>query len=226
MTTVLHTAPVTNLPALSGQAEQAQHEITEAGRYLLEFGALAPNGRNGAFNGGIRLPDSEHFVIASRGGAIAVDLSGKHIAGEPNRGLLEVIEIYASVFRERPDLNAIIHTHSPNLTAYAIAHKPFPLRYWSVAKRAGVDEIPLGDWAPRYAAEPVLASLRAAPAAPAVLLRNRGLFAWGSDGVLALAKQLASLEEAAEITLKAEVLGGPQPLPQGAIQAFVASKRG
>lgn len=226
MTTALTATPATSLADLSEQAAQAQHDITEAGRYLLEFGALAPNGRSGAFNGGIRLPESDRFVIASRGGAIEVDLNGKHLAGEPNRGLLEVIAIYASVFRERPDLNAIIHTHSPNLTAYAIAHKPFPLRYWSVAKRTGVDEIPLGDWAPRYAAEPVLTSLRAAPAAPAVLLRNRGLFAWGSEGVLALARQLASLEEAAEITLKAEVLGGPQPLPDGAIAAFVAAKRG
>ncbi|MEH8016574.1 class II aldolase/adducin family protein [Rheinheimera muenzenbergensis] len=224
MTTTLQAT--TTLRPLSAHAIQAQHEITEAGRYLLEFGALAPAGRSGAFNGGIRLPDSDHFVIASRGGAIEVSLSGQHLAGEPNRGLIEVIEIYASVFRERPDLNAIIHTHSPNLTAYAIAHKPFPLRYWSVAKRAGVDEIPLGDWAPRYAAEPVLASLRKAPSAPAVLLRNRGLFAWGKEGVLALARQLASLEEAAEITLKAEVLGGPQPLPEGAIANFIAAKRG
>ena len=90
----------------------------------------------------------------------------------------------------------------------------------------GVREIPLGDWAPRYSAEPVLQSLRAHPKAPAVLLRNRGLFTWGSKGILELAKQLASIEEAAEITLKAEILGGSQELPAGSIEDFATKQQG
>jgi len=224
MTTAIETTE--DVKALSAFGLQAQFEITEAGRYLLEAGALAPHGRSGAFNGGIRVPGEDKFVLGGKSGAIEVSLDGVHLAGELTRGLKEIIALYSAVFRERPDLNAIIHTHSPNLTAYAIAHKPFPLRYWSVAKRVGVREIPLGDWAPRYSAEPVLQSLRAHPKAPAVLLRNRGLFTWGGKGILELAKQLASIEEAAEITLKAEILGGSQELPAGSIEDFATKQQG
>ncbi len=88
------------------------------------------------------------------------------IAGPDDKSLREVIAVYKAIFEARPDVNAALHTHSPHLTAYAIAHKPFPIRYWSVAKRAGVNEIPLAEWAPRYSAEPILDVIRAHPKAP------------------------------------------------------------
>jgi ribulose-5-phosphate 4-epimerase/fuculose-1-phosphate aldolase len=87
-----------------------------------------------------------------------------------------------------------------------------------------VNEIPLAEWAPRYSAEPVIEVIRRYPDAPATLLKNRGLFAWGSKGVAALAALIDQLDEAAEITLLSERLGGPQPLPEDAVEQFVASK--
>ena len=220
-------ASVSVLPRkeLSPFAQQAREEIESAGRLLLEFGTLSTRGK-GAYNGGIRVPGEDKFVLGAFGSAITVGLDGTHYEGEINRGLKEIIGVYSAVFKERPDVNAIIHTHSPYLTAHAIAHQPFRINYWSLAKKAGTDEIPLGDWAPRYAPEPILKSLREKPRAPAVLLRNRGLFAWGSEGLTALAKLLNSLEEGAEIAVYAKLLGGAQPLPEGALDKFLAAKQG
>ena len=157
---------------------------------------------------------------------VLVGFDGTHYEGEITKGLKEVIGVYSAIFQERADINAALHTHSPYLTAHAIAHKSFEISYWSVAKRAGVETIPLGDWAPRYAPEPIVKSLREHPAAPAVLLRNRGLFTWGSKGLIEVAKLLNSLEEAAEIGVYAKLLGGAQSLPQGALDSFLAQRKG
>lgn len=204
-------------------AEAAQ-AIAETGRILKEKGSLSTRGA-GAFNAAVRI-DADRFVIGSLKQHIVASFAGEQVGGPEDRSLREVIAVYKAIFDERPELNAALHTHSPHLTAYAIAHKPFPIRYWSVAKRAGVNEIPLAEWAPRYSLEPVTDAMRKHPKAPAVLLKNRGLFAWGSQGIAALGALIHSLDEAAEITLLAERIGGPQPLPDGAVEAFVASKAG
>ncbi len=220
---------MTNLATLSPtdpdqRFSAAAEEIAEAGRTLKEKGSLSTRGP-GAFNAAVRI-DADHFVIGALKAFIVVGFDGRQVAGPEDRSLREVITVYKAIFDERPDLNAALHTHSPHLTAYAIAHKPFPIRYWSVAKRAGVNEIPLAEWAPRYSADPILDVMRKYPLAPATLLKNRGLFGWGTEGVSALAGLIHNLDEAAEITLLSERIGGPQPLPEGAVEAFVASKAG
>jgi L-fuculose-phosphate aldolase len=50
-----------------------------------------------------------------------------------------------------------------------------------------------------------------------VLLANHGLLAFGPDQRLA-AQLIVSLEEAAEMMLLAERLGGSQPFPAGALE--------
>ncbi len=220
---------MTNVTALNRTdidqlVSDAAAEIAAAGRHLKDRGSLSTRG-TGAFNAAVRI-DDEHFVIGSLKQAILVSFDGHQVSGPEDRSLREVITVYKAIFDERPDVDAALHTHSPHLTAYAIAHRPFPIRYWSVAKRAGVNEIPLAEWAPRYSAEPVIDVIRKYPDVPATLLKNRGLFAWGSKGVSALAALIDNLDEAAEITLLSERLGGPQPLPEGAVEAFVATKAG
>jgi L-ribulose-5-phosphate 4-epimerase len=221
MTTI---TAVRDAPALDEAIDAIAADIQNTGRSLKEKGSLSTRG-SGAFNAAVRV-DETRFVIGSLKQAIVVGFDGVQIAGPDDKSLREVIAVYKAIFEARPDVNAALHTHSPHLTAYAIAHKPFPIRYWSVAKRAGVNEIPLAEWAPRYSAEPILDVIRAHPRAPATLLKNRGMFAWGSDGVEALGALIHSLDEAAEITLLSERIGGPQPLPDGAVEAFVASKAG
>jgi L-ribulose-5-phosphate 4-epimerase len=199
-------------------------QIEQAGQVLLEWGSLSTRGQ-GAYNAGIRIPGQQAFVLGTFGEAAVVDFDG-NVEGELSRSLREVVAVYTAVFKERDDLQAVLHTHSPYLTAHAIAHKPFRIQYWSLAKRAGTEEIPLSAWAPRYAPEPVLESLRAHPDAPAVLLRNRGLFAWTSKTLLDLAQLLNGLEEGAEIAVYSALLGGGKDLPEGALEAFLQQRKG
>jgi L-ribulose-5-phosphate 4-epimerase len=216
--------PIPTTEALSPAATAIAQDIFKAGKRLLDAGSLSPKGK-GAFNAAVKL-GSDSFVIGGLDAAIVVSYDGTLLEGEPDRSLQEVVSVYAAIFREKPAVNAAIHTHSPHLTAYAIAHKPFPIHYWSLAKRAGVHEIPLAEWAPRYAAEPVIDAIRANPKTPVVLLKNRGLFGWGEKGIDELSKLLNSLDEGAQITLWSQVLGGAQPLPTGALDTFLAAKKG
>jgi L-ribulose-5-phosphate 4-epimerase len=199
-------------------------QIEQAGQVLLEWGSLSTRGQ-GAYNAGIRIPGQQAFVLGTFGEAAIVDFDG-NVEGELSRSLREVVAVYTAVFKERGDLQAVLHTHSPYLTAHAIAHKPFRIQYWSLAKRAGTEEIPLSAWAPRYAPEPVLESLRAHPDAPAVLLRNRGLFAWTPKTLLDRAQLLNGLEEGAEIAVYSALLGGGKDLPEGALDAFLQQRKG
>ncbi|MBB3224016.1 class II aldolase/adducin family protein [Pseudoduganella umbonata] len=217
--------PVAPVRELSDFGVRARFEIQQAHALLRDWGTLSTRGK-GAFNAAVRAPGTERLVIGDAKQAALVTFDGELVEGELNRGLQEVIGVYAALFRERADLQAALHTHSPYLTAHAIAHKPFRINYWSVAKRAGVEEIPLADFAPRYAPEPIIKSLREHPDAPATLLRNRGLFTWGKGSIGDVARLLNSLEEAAEINVYAAQIGGARPLPEGALDAFIAQRKG
>jgi L-fuculose-phosphate aldolase len=37
--------------------------------------------------------------------------------------------MHACVYRERKDVGAVIHTHSPRATSFALAHTPLPVAY-------------------------------------------------------------------------------------------------
>lgn len=217
---------VAKSPRLSDQARWIARDIFKAARILGDRGSLSTGGPGpGPFNAAVRF-GADRFVIGGLDTAFVVGFDGVVHEGEPSWFLQEVVEVYAAIFAAKPEATAAVHTHSPRLTAFAIAHRPLPLHYWAAAKRAGVAEIPLAEWAPRYSAKPVVDAIAAHPKAPVVLLKNRGLFGWSDKGVVALAELLNSLEETAEITIWSEILGGAKPLPDGALDAYIAQRRG
>ena len=144
---------------------------------------------------------------------VTIDLrDGCIIEGEAHAGLVEVAPLYVAVHRERPDIQAVIHTHSPQLSAFAVARQPFPLRLEALhAHAASVDAIPVTRWGTRYEPEPIIEALREHPGTPAVIHGNHGPFVFGRDThhVFAL---LALLEEAAASTILAARLPSA-PIP-------------
>ena len=139
--------------------------------------------------------------------------------GTLSANLQEVAALHVAILRERPQATSVIHTHSLYLTAHAIARRP--LRPYSSGLLGLLREdhqIPVSEWGPRYASQPVIDLLRDDTTAPAVLLANHGPFAWSEKGVLGAARLLVALEDAAHLALLAEQLGGAQALPAGAAE--------
>jgi ribulose-5-phosphate 4-epimerase/fuculose-1-phosphate aldolase len=210
------------------QFTAARSAINEAGRFLLERGVLSA-GRS--FNAAVRLSGTRQAVIAGfrprassePNPAIVIDIDATSFEGSEVPRLREIAAAYAALFRERTDIASILHTHSPNLTAFAVAHRPLPIAYGTSLIKRTADPIPVAAWGPRYAAQPILDVVRAHPNAPALLLANRGVLAFSGESIEKLARFVVGLEESAWIAIQAQVLGGIQPFPRGAHEAMQKS---
>jgi L-fuculose-phosphate aldolase/L-ribulose-5-phosphate 4-epimerase len=166
-------------------------------------------------NAAIRVPGEEKLILAGfegplKGGPAATVVVGFDHAvheGDLHYYHEEVLHLHIAVLRERPDVNVSIHTHSPYLIGWALANRPLPLQHSAELAHLPVREIPISAPARRDDAGPVIETLRAYPAAPALLIGNHGLIAWGSD-IPRTGQLIVSLEEAARFALDAEELAG------------------
>lgn len=201
--------------------QQFEQAFAEARRLLIKTATLPPTE---AGNISLRIPGEDRLVIASlsdphSGVAAVVDFELQEHQGSLTDNLKEVAALHIAIYRERPQVNSVIHTHSHYLTAFSIARQP--LRAYAMAVLGILkedEEIPVSAWAPRYTVGPVIDTLRAHPQAPAALLANHGPFAWSSGGVLSATRVLINLEEAAYLTFLAQQIGTPQGFPEGAAE--------
>jgi L-ribulose-5-phosphate 4-epimerase len=172
--------------------------------------------------------DGERIILSSggtiRGLTIAdlavVSFDGKVLDGDMEPTAAEIVGMHVGVYRARPRARAVIHTHSPHATAFALAHEPLPCAYEALLRFGVAEPIPVADWAPRGSPESVGNIVQKAtehPTVPAVLLGNHGLLAWGADPIEA-ARLVVAMEEAARVTLDARRLGGEKPFPPGALE--------
>ena len=199
--------------------------IVDAAELLVRSGVLS-HSRHG--NSSVRLPDGQSLLITgvstllntSPESLVVVDLDGGVREGSLAPTSAEIVGMHAVVYRVRPDVGAVIHTHSPMVTTYAMAHTPLPIHYEGLLRLGVSADIPLAAWGPRGSRESIAhieEALTAHPQASAVLLANHGLLAFGPDQAF-VAQLIVSLEEAAETMLLAERLGGSRPFPPGALE--------
>lgn len=121
----------------------------------------------------------------------------------------EMTAAHLVVYRTRPQVGAVIHTHSPNLLAFAFRGRPLPARYEPLVRLGQAEEVPVvpglaGD--PARLAGAVAALIAERPGTQAVLLAGHGVLAFGPDTEAAVSL-LVTLEEAAEAELRAAALG-------------------
>jgi L-fuculose-phosphate aldolase len=128
--------------------------------------------------------------------------------------------IHRDVYRRRPEIGAIVHTHSTFATAYACLRRPLPAFHYLIAK-AGGTEIRCARYA-TYGTEALSRNALAALAgARACLLANHGLLALGAD--LASARSLAEeIEALAAQYAAARAMGTPVILPAREMRAVRA----
>jgi L-fuculose-phosphate aldolase len=120
--------------------------------------------------------------------------------------------IHRDIYRSRPAVGAVVHTHSTFATALSCLRRPIPAFHYMVAK-AGGDDIRCA----RYATYGTAALSRNALAAlaggrRACLLANHGLLALGAD--LESARRLAEeIEALCAQYIHARAAGRPVALP-------------
>lgn len=152
-----------------------------------------------------------------------IGFDGKVREGRVPGGTMEIAAMHTEVYKLRADIGAIIHTHSPYATAWAIANRPLPCIYEAMARFDMHDGVPVAPYAPRGSRESVANILGViGPKTRCVLLQNHGILAFGENLEDALRMALI-LEEAAHMATIAESLGGATVIPED--QAYYARQR-
>ena len=207
-------------------SSELRAQLVQAAELLFKSGVMQASGHG---NMSARL-EGDRMLLTRRGGTIRamtpddfveVTFDGQVLAGELQPDAREIVGMHSGVYRERADVGAVIHTHSPHATGFALANESLPCAYEALLRFGVTDAIPVAGWAPRGSPEHVaniVAQLREYPTVPAVLLGNHGLLAFAADPV-ATARLVIIMEEAAQMTLAARRLGGERPFPPGALEA-------
>jgi len=143
----------------------------------------------------------EHMVV--------MDMSGQVVEGhfKPSSDAYSHLCIY----KHRPDVGGVVHTHSPYATAFAAVGKPIPCVLTAIADEFG-GEIPCGGFAligDDAIGQVVVDSIGQSPA---VLLKNHGVFTVGRTAEAAV-KAAVMVEDAARTVWLALQLGQPQEIP-------------
>jgi L-fuculose-phosphate aldolase len=130
-----------------------------------------------------------------------VRLDGTVVEGDLAGLSDEMVAAHIGVYRARPQAGAVIHTHSPNLLAFALEGRPLPVRYEPLRRLGQAEEVPVV-----RSPGSVAGAVVELTGTQALLLAGHGVLAFGADTQAAVAL-LVTLEEAAEAELRAAVLG-------------------
>lgn len=207
--------------------EQAR-QLVEAAESLFTAGVMSHSGHANlsARLDGERFLLTPGFVRGLRPEQLAtVGIDGRVLRGELRSVSTEIIAMHSVVYRARPGVGAIIHTHSPAATAFAVAHRPLPCRTEPMLRFGQAEEVPVVPWGPRgsdVSVRGIADVLERRPTTAAALLANHGLLVFGPDPA-ATAHLLVAIEESAEAEVTAAAIGGAVDFPDGALEAVRAS---
>jgi L-ribulose-5-phosphate 4-epimerase len=115
------------------------------------------------------------------------------------------------LYRNLPGVHGVVHTHSNYATAFAAIGSAIPLCLTAIADEFG-DEIPCAPYCDNEGQHIGESILEHRNGAPAILLANHGVFAWG-DSPRAALKAAVMTEDVAKTVWLAKQIGKPNALP-------------
>jgi L-fuculose-phosphate aldolase len=185
--------------------------VATAALRLLEAGLLRGTAGNlSARSGGLVAvtPTGVDYRRLDQGSVPVVDLDGRPVDGElaPSSEL----PLHLAVYRARPDVGAVVHTHSRFATTFAVLGEELPAVHYLLA-HAG-RRVRVAPYATYGTGELADACVAALGGGRAVLLANHGVVAVGAGLERALLAAEA-VEEVAELCWRARCLGSPVVLP-------------
>ncbi|MGQ9626301.1 MAG: L-ribulose-5-phosphate 4-epimerase [Anaerolineae bacterium] len=140
---------------------------------------------------------------------IVVDLEGQVIEGRLNPSVDTATHLY--IYRHRPDVGGIVHTHSTYATVFAVLGRPIPVYLTAIADEFG-GPIPVGSYAPIGGEEIGREVVRSIGDSPAILMKNHGVFTIGPNPTAAV-KAAVMVEDVARTVYFALLLGQPDEIP-------------
>ncbi|HEX9372205.1 MAG TPA: L-ribulose-5-phosphate 4-epimerase, partial [Roseiflexaceae bacterium] len=140
---------------------------------------------------------------------VVVSLDGKIVEGQLKPSSDTASHLY--IYRNRPDVNGVVHTHSAYATAFAALGKPIPVYLTAIADEFG-GPIPCAGFALIGGEEIGQQVVAHIGSSPAVLLKNHGVFTVGASVTTAV-KAAVMVEDVARAVWLALQLGQPDEIP-------------
>lgn len=190
---------------------QAREDAEHARAFLIETGTLSASRTFGVVH---RIPDTDALVSVrfapswSRKQGVTVNLSR---FSEQKDNILH---------EPRLEADTLVHAHTPYLSAWSLAQKPFPILYVAAQRHLLAREIPNHLERRRTPLDVVRERLDQYPELappPALLESNGGANFWGK-GILETARLILFIEEAARYQAIAEQIGGAQEYTDGNLE--------
>ena len=201
---------------------QAKAEILEAGKKIYQRGLVAANDGNLS----VRVGENALWVTptgVSKGAMteemlVKLDLDGNLLLG--TRLPSSEVKLHLRIYRENPDVRAVVHAHPPAATAFACAGVPLdrPVLQEAVVQLGTVPVAPFALPGSQGVADSIAPFCRAYRAA---LLEYHGAVTWG-DSMRQAHYRLECLEQMALVTLHLKALGCDRVMPPSLVEELEA----
>jgi L-fuculose-phosphate aldolase len=187
--------------------EQVRADIVEAGRRMYSRGYVASNDGNIS----ARLDDKRLMTTpksVSKGFMtpdmmVVVDYDGTKVSGD--RDASSELPMHLEIYRNRPDVNGVVHAHPPIATGFAVAGIPLT-RAVLAEVITTLGSIPIAEYGTPSTAELPEAVRKYIKAHDGMLLANHGAVTCGPS-VMAAYYKMETIEHFAKISLVARLLG-------------------
>jgi L-ribulose-5-phosphate 4-epimerase len=194
--------------------EKLRHKLTQLHLELPRHALVAWTSGNVS----LRDPESGYVLIKPSGvryevlqpeHMVVLDLQGKVIEGHLSPSSDTASHLY--IYRHRPDVFGVVHTHSPYATAFAALGKPIPVYLTAIADEFG-GPIPCAGFALIGGEQIGKLVVETIGESPAVLLKNHGVFTIGPSAEAAV-KAAVMVEDVARTVWLALQMGVPDEIP-------------
>src|ERR671917_2979042 len=207
---------------------ELREEVARVAKQMIASGLVT--GTSG--NVSARTPEGEVLMTPSGldygdmepGDVILVDVNGGVLEGslEPSTET----PMHTGIYRARPEVGAVVHTHSVFATTLACLGWPIPPMHYMLTTLSDKGRITLAPYA-TYGTEELAgyASEALGATRKACLLRNHGTITVGGSPEEAFSRTVV-LEEMSEIYYRARLAGGPVMLSEEQVEEVAAKISG
>ena len=206
---------------------QIKKEICEIGQRIYNKGMVAAN------DGNISVKIGENEFLCTPTGVskgfmtpefiCKVDRNGKVIQANQGFKPSSEIKMHMRVYKERPDVQSVVHAHPLYATSFAIAGIPLTEPIMPEAVIA-LGCVPIAEYGTPSTEEIPDAVSKYLQHYDAVLLENHGALSV-SDSLLNAYYKMESLEFYAQLLYQSRVLGGPKRLSEAQVQRLYEIRR-
>lgn len=157
-------------------------------------------------------PSSEDYVTMTEDRIVIMTFDGTILESANDARPSSEWRLHAEIYRARKDVKAVVHTHSPYATAFAVVRQKIPMILIEMKPWLG-GEVLLSEYAPTGTLQLARNVARDLGDRNCCLMANHGVVAVASNLDLAYVRA-AYVEDAARIYHLAKCMGTPYVIPE------------